>query len=215
MLRRMRSEENEHSFQPSGSDPDLCPADLLAGSSYGRKCSLHPSIPNPDPAENLGTRVPLFTAHLPATMSVVAIGLGISVVLGLGLAVLWMPRHGQKSSVSADPAPRTIPTTALAPLFVLWFGYSIWGKVLVTVLITFFPITITVFDGFQSVKTEMEELLFTFGASPAADFLEIKGPGRFAVFLFCHKDGGSAVHHCAASENGWVPRAVLAISAAV
>lgn len=37
------------------------------------------------------------------------------------------------------------PTTAIAPLFVLWFGYGIWSKVLVTVLITFFPITITVY----------------------------------------------------------------------
>ena len=40
---------------------------------------------------------------------------------------------------------QTIPTTAIAPLFVLWFGYGIWSKVLVTVLITFFPITITVY----------------------------------------------------------------------
>lgn len=68
-------------------------------------------------------------------------------------------------------ASQTIPTTALAPLFVLWFGYGIWSKVLVTVLITFFPITITVFDGFKSVKTEMEELLFTFGASKRQIFL--------------------------------------------
>ncbi|MFR8332630.1 MAG: ABC transporter permease [Oscillospiraceae bacterium] len=34
---------------------------------------------------------------------------------------------------------QTIPTTAIAPLFVLWFGYGIWSKVLVTVLITFSP----------------------------------------------------------------------------
>ena len=32
---------------------------------------------------------------------------------------------------------QTIPTTAIAPLFVLWFGYGIWSKVLVTVLICF------------------------------------------------------------------------------
>lgn len=168
----MRSEEKIlYQFQPPGTDLNLCPADLLAGSSYGRKCSLHPSIPNPDPAENLGTAGAAFMAHLPATMSVVAIGLGISVVLGLGLAVLMDANDtARRALYPLIIASQTIPTTALAPLFVLWFGYSIWGKVLVTVLITFFPITITVFDGFQSVKTEMEELLFTFGSLTGSRF---------------------------------------------
>ena len=80
-------------------------------------------------------------------------------------------------------ASQTIPTTALAPLFVLWFGYTIWSKVLVTVLITFFPITITVFDGFQSVKTEMEELLFTFGADKRQIFLKLKIPATLPYFF--------------------------------
>ncbi len=129
-------------------------------------------------------RVPLFTAHLPATMSVVAIGLGISVVLGLGLAVLMDANDtARRALYPLIIASQTIPTTALAPLFVLWFGYSIWGKVLVTVLITFFPITITVFDGFQSVKTEMEELLFTFGASSAQIFWKLKVPAVLPYFF--------------------------------
>ena len=102
-------------------------------------------------------RGPLFKAHLPATMSVVGIGLLISIILGLGLAVLMdASETAEKALYPLIIASQTIPTTALAPLFVLWFGYTIWSKVLVTVLITFFPITITVFDGFKSVKTEME-----------------------------------------------------------
>ena len=80
-------------------------------------------------------------------------------------------------------ASQTIPTTALAPLFVLWFGYTIWSKVLVTILITFFPITITVFDGFKSVKTEMEELLFTFGADKRQIFLKLKVPAVLPYFF--------------------------------
>ena len=127
-------------------------------------------------------REPLFMAHLPATMSVVAIGLVISIVLGLGLAVLMDANDtARRALYPLIIASQTIPTTALAPLFVLWFGYSIWGKVLVTVLITFFPITITVFDGFQSVKTEMEELLFTFGASSAQIFWKLKVPAAYMI----------------------------------
>ena len=105
-------------------------------------------------------RGPLFTAHLPATMSVVAIGLIISIVLGMALAILMDASPvAEKALYPLVIASQTIPTTALAPLFVLWFGYSIWSKVLVTVLMTFFPVTITVFDGFRSVRTEMKELM--------------------------------------------------------
>ena len=127
-------------------------------------------------------RGPLFTAHLPATMSVVAIGLLISIVLGVGLAVL-MDASETARKYPLIIASQTIPTTALAPLFVLWFGYTIWSKVLVTVLITFFPITITVFDGFRSVKTEMEELLFTFGADKRQIFLKLKIPATLPYFF--------------------------------
>ena len=80
-------------------------------------------------------------------------------------------------------ASQTIPTTALAPLFVLWFGYSIWSKVLVTVLMTFFPVAITVFDGFRSVRTDMEELLITFGADRRQIFRKLKLPAVLPYFF--------------------------------
>ena len=80
-------------------------------------------------------------------------------------------------------ASQTIPTTALAPLFVLWFGYSIWSKVLVTVLMTFFPVTITVFDGFRSVRTDRKELMLSFGASRKQIFLKLKFPAVLPYFF--------------------------------
>lgn len=129
-------------------------------------------------------RVPLFKAHLPATMEVVTVGLTISIVLGLFLAVIMdMSETVEKAIYPLVIASQTIPTTALAPLFVLWFGYGIWSKVLVTVLMTFFPITITVFDGFKSVKTEMTELMQTFGADKKQIFLKLKLPAVLPYFF--------------------------------
>ena len=129
-------------------------------------------------------RDPLFGAHLPATMAVVGIGLGLSIVLGLALAVLMdVSKTAEKALYPLIIASQTIPTTALAPLFVLWFGYTNWSKVLVTVLITFFPITITVFDGFRSVKTEMVELMFTFGATRMQVFRKLKFPAVLPYFF--------------------------------
>lgn len=126
----------------------------------------------------------LFLVQLPATMSVTAIGLGISIVLGLLLAVIM--DADEKIENALYPiiiASQTIPTTAIAPLFVLWFGYSIWSKVLVTILITFFPITITVFDGLKSTSREMEELLITCGADKKDIFFKLKVPQTLPYFF--------------------------------
>lgn len=129
-------------------------------------------------------REPLFMVHLPATMTVTFIGLLISIVLGLLLAVAMdLSPLAEKAFYPIIIASQTIPTTAIAPLFVLWFGYGIWSKVLVTVLITFFPITISVFDGFRSTKTEIEELLLTYGAGKKDIFLKLKLPGALPYFF--------------------------------
>ena len=129
-------------------------------------------------------RGPLFTAHLPATMQVTVIGLAISIVFGLALAVLMDASPAVARAVyPVVVVSQTIPTTAIAPLFVLWFGYGIWSKVLVTVLITFFPIAITVFDGFRSASTDMIDMLKTFGAGKHEVFLKLKLPAALPYFF--------------------------------
>ena len=137
-------------------------------------------------------RKPLFTAHLPATMLCTGVGLAISVALGLLLAIVMdASPAAERMLYPLIIASQTIPTTALAPLFVLWFGYTIWSKVLVTVLITFFPIAMTVFDGFRSAKTDMAHVR----RRPKGDIPEAEAAGGTAVFLLSHKDGNPDVDH--------------------
>jgi putative hydroxymethylpyrimidine transport system permease protein len=129
-------------------------------------------------------RETLFLVQLPATMSVTALGLLISIVLGIFLAVIMdMNKMIENALYPVIVASQTIPTTAIAPLFVLWFGYSIWSKVLVTILITFFPIAITVYDGFKGTSREMEELLITYGATKKDIFLKLKMPQALPNFF--------------------------------
>ena len=129
-------------------------------------------------------REPLFKAHLPATMQVVGIGLLISLVLGMALAILMdQSPAAEQALYPLIIASQTIPTTALAPLFVMWFGYTVWSKVLVTVLMTFFPVAITVFDGFRAVPPEMKELLRTYGATEVQIFRKLKLPAVLPYFF--------------------------------
>lgn len=126
----------------------------------------------------------LIGVHLLATMGVTVLGLIISIILGLFLAIIMdLNEKIENALYPIIIASQTIPTTAIAPLFVLWFGYGIWSKVLVTILITFFPITITVYDGFKSTKREMEELLITYGASKKDIFIKLKLPSALPYFF--------------------------------
>lgn len=129
-------------------------------------------------------REPLFMVHLPATIAVTFSGLVISVILGTALAaVMDMSETIEKAVYPLVIASQTIPTTAIAPIFVLWFGYGMTGRVLVTVLMTFFPITITVFDGFKAVNGEMLELLTTMGATKRQIFFKLKAPAALPYFF--------------------------------
>lgn len=129
-------------------------------------------------------REPLFLVHLPATMGITGLGLLISLALGAGLAV-WMDasRTAERALYPLIVASQTIPTMAIAPLFVLWFGYSIWSKVLAAILITFFPVTITIHDGLRSAPREMEEYMRTGGAGKWEIFWKLKVPWAVPSFF--------------------------------
>ena len=124
----------------------------------------------------------LFTVHLPATLYVVLIGVVISIVLGVGLAMLmnastWMERAFYPLLV----ASQTIPITALAPLFVLWFGYTIWSKVVVTVLITFSQLrSIRMMD--CVVRKRMGGALSYIWSNKRDIFLKLKLPSALPYF---------------------------------
>lgn len=130
----------------------------------------------------------LFLTHLPATLKITLIGFFISVILGVFLAVImdWN-KTIKKALYPLVVISQTIPTPAIAPLFILWFGYGLASKVVVTVLITFFAITVTVFDGLLSTKREQEELLKTMGASKIDIFIKLKIPSALPNFFSAMK----------------------------
>ncbi|WLV23944.1 ABC transporter permease [Aciduricibacillus chroicocephali] len=126
----------------------------------------------------------LLLEHLPATMLVVFIGLMISIVLGILLAILMtVSQMIEQALYPVLVATQTIPIIAIAPVFVLWFGYTIWSRVLVTVLITFFPIVISSFDGIRATSRELTELMHTMGANRRDIFFKLQVPASLPSFF--------------------------------
>ncbi|MDY7223215.1 ABC transporter permease [Halalkalibacterium halodurans] len=126
----------------------------------------------------------LFFTHLPATLAIISIGLALSIALGILLSLLmfWNERV-ERAVYPLLVASQTIPVIALAPIFVLWFGYSIWSKVAVTVLLTFFPITVNTYDGLKSTNRQYEELFYTMGATKRQLFFRLFVPSTLPSFL--------------------------------
>jgi ABC-type nitrate/sulfonate/bicarbonate transport system permease component len=113
---------------------------------------------------------------IPTLVETVA-GFSVSVVL----AVLAAVAMDQSAAIRRALYPllvgsQTIPIVSLAPLLVLWFGFGLLPKVLVIVLVTFFPITVALLDGFASTEGQATDLLRTFGATRRQAFLKLRWP---------------------------------------
>lgn len=117
----------------------------------------------------------LFTVHMPATMRVVAIGCFFSVLLGflLAMAMDWDHRL-EKALYPVLTVTQTIPTMCIAPVFVLWFGYTVKMRVVVVILVNFFSVTVNVFDGFKATSQQRMELMKTYGATKMQQFLMLR-----------------------------------------
>jgi NitT/TauT family transport system permease protein len=71
---------------------------------------------------------------------------------------------------------QVVPKIAIAPLFVVWLGTDLAPKIVVAVLMAFFPIVISMVTGLKAIDPEMLELSATMGASPAKTFYKIRLP---------------------------------------
>ncbi|GAA1256319.1 ABC transporter permease [Janibacter melonis] len=89
--------------------------------------------------------------------SVLGFVLGALLGVGFGVALYYVPaiRHVLYPSLIAI---NTVPKVALAPLFIVWFGFGLESKVFVALTIAFFPLVISTFDGLASVPSELREL---------------------------------------------------------
>ena len=122
------------------------------------------------------TVVPLLN-HLPQTLAQVGIGFGISTALAFIIAML-MDRF---DIVARALKPlliigQAVPTFAIAPMFVIWFGFGITPKVIVVVLICTFPILISLHEGLTSVGEDMLDYMRCIRANYLQVFVHLKLP---------------------------------------
>ncbi|WP_399933315.1 ABC transporter permease [Streptomyces kanamyceticus] len=105
------------------------------------------------------------------------IGFVIAVAVGILSAVLMAASPTvEKTLYPLLLFAQVVPKIAIAPLFVVWLGFGIAPKVLIAVLIAFFPVVISMVTGLKAVDPEMLQLSATMGARPWQTFLKIRFP---------------------------------------
>ena len=75
------------------------------------------------------------------------------------------------------------PKVAFAPLFIMWFGYTFWPKLLVTILIVFFPILVNVLQSMKTVDRDMVNLARAYSMSRGQIFWKIEFPSSLPALM--------------------------------
>ena len=109
------------------------------------------------------------------TIIEVLLGMALGTVLGIVTAL----HLATSSTARAILRPilvfsQAIPVFALAPILVLWFGYGIWSKIIMAVLIIYFPVTSAFFDGLMKTPAGYLDLAKTMGATRARTLWHIR-----------------------------------------
>ncbi len=71
---------------------------------------------------------------------------------------------------------QSVPKVAIAPLFVVWFGFGVVPKVIAAFLLGFFPVIVATVQGFKSIESDVIDLARSMGASPLKVFIKFRLP---------------------------------------
>ncbi|MCB1743443.1 MAG: ABC transporter permease [Gammaproteobacteria bacterium] len=118
-----------------------------------------------------------FWPHLLVTLTEIALGFAIGSGLGIGLgSLVALSPFLQRVLHPYVIASQAMPKLALAPIFVIWFGFGILPKAAIAALICFFPLFENTLVGLRSVQDDAVELFRMFGASRWQQFVHLRMP---------------------------------------
>jgi NitT/TauT family transport system permease protein len=134
--------------------------------------------------ERLITDAGLLWSNALVTLSEIVLGFGLTIVtaIPLGLVIALSPLAKQ---ILYPPIMllQLVPKVAVAPLFLVWLGFGMESKVVLTVLMTFFPLLIASISGFQILDPRYLYLTQSMGASTWQTFRYLRVPAALPVIF--------------------------------
>ena len=131
--------------------------------------------------------LPFFASEGMVTLAEALAGFILGTMVALaGATLMTQSRFIERSILPLAILVKVTPVVAIAPLFVIWFGFGPIPKVLIVALITFFPVLVNAVTGFRSVDSGAMDFLRSIHASRREIFLKLRAPSAmpylFAAF---------------------------------
>jgi NitT/TauT family transport system permease protein len=120
---------------------------------------------------------PLLYSHSLISMAEILIGFVLASVCAVLCAIAMV--HSRRVEAVLEPflvVSQVIPKVALAPLFIIWFGHGILPKIIIAMLIAFFPVLVNAVVGLRSVDGEISELMDSIAANRRQLFWRVRLP---------------------------------------
>jgi ABC-type nitrate/sulfonate/bicarbonate transport system permease component len=128
--------------------------------------------------------LPEITVHIYTTLQEAITGLLIAITLSVLLAVLMDNFVIIKKALQPLlVVSQTIPIMVLAPLFAMWFGFGVLPKIMVVILVCFFPIVVSLLEGLNSLDDDLLNLMKSMKANRWQIFYLAKFPASLGSFF--------------------------------
>jgi ABC-type nitrate/sulfonate/bicarbonate transport system permease component len=162
-------------------------------------------LPSPlEVARSVVDNASLFADNAVVTLQEILIGFALGSVTGIALAVLLTySRLAERAIYPWLVASQMVPIVAVAPILVVWFGFTIVPKVIVVALVCFFPIVVNTIDGLKAVDPEMVRLMRTLGMSRPRIMRSVRVPSALP-YVFSGLKVGMALSVIGAVFGEWV-----------
>jgi putative hydroxymethylpyrimidine transport system permease protein len=155
-----------------------------------------------------GDRGSLLTASVPTGTEII-VGFVVAVACGFVAAIgLVHSRVFNRAVYPLIIASQAIPTLAIAPLLIVWFGFGIMPKVIVIALFGFFPVALNTVAGMNSIERDTTYLMRSLGASRLDYFRRVRLPACMPYFFVGMKQAavysvvGAVVGEWVGSQSG-------------
>jgi NitT/TauT family transport system permease protein len=135
-------------------------------------------VPNPlSVTRQLVAEWPMLLRETMPTLYATLGGFALSALIGVPIA-MWIAysRLVESFVYPLLVFSQSVPKVAIAPLFVVWFGFGIVPKVIAAFLLGFFPVVVATVQGFKSIEGDVIDLARSMGASPIKIFVKFRFP---------------------------------------
>jgi NitT/TauT family transport system permease protein len=126
----------------------------------------------------------LLPRHIWATVTVALGGLGLGAVVGIAVAAVLtavpLLRHALQPLLVAS---QSVPAVVIAPIFIVWFGFGTFPRLLVVALVVFFPIAVATIDGLAGADAELVDLVRAMGGGRLDVLRRVRLPHAAGAFF--------------------------------